>query len=69
VLMLVVFILHLHNPTAAQTDILRTILVDSTSSRCSLLQSVACGGLPRLLFPLLATRCVRLKTIGHVILF
>jgi hypothetical protein len=43
--------------------------VDSTSSRCSLLQSAAYGGLPHLIFPLLATRCVRLKTIGHVIIF
>jgi hypothetical protein len=36
--------------------------VDSTSSRYSLLESAACGGHSRLLLPLLATRCVRLKT-------
>jgi hypothetical protein len=69
VLMLVVFILHLHNPVASQTDILRTILVDLMSSRCLLLQSAACGGLLCLLFLLLASRCVTLKTIGHVIKF
>jgi hypothetical protein len=43
--------------------------VDSTSSRRSSLQSAACGGLLRLIFPMLATRCVRIKTIGHVIKF
>jgi hypothetical protein len=43
--------------------------VDPTSSRRSSLQSAACGGLLRLLFPLLATRCVRLKTISHVMKF
>jgi hypothetical protein len=40
--------------------------VDSTSSRHSSLQSVACGGFLHFLFPLLATRCVRFKTISHV---
>jgi hypothetical protein len=35
VLMLVVSILHLHYPAAAQTDALRTILESLMSSRCS----------------------------------
>jgi hypothetical protein len=39
------------------------------SSRRSSLQSTACGGLLHLLFLLLATQCVRLNTIGHVIKF
>jgi hypothetical protein len=56
VLMVVVSILHLHYPAAAQTDALRTILENLMSSRCSILQSAACGGLLRLLFSLLATR-------------
>jgi hypothetical protein len=44
------FILHLHNLAATQTDVLRITLVDSTSSRRSLLQSAACGGRLRLSF-------------------
>jgi hypothetical protein len=43
--------------------------VDSISSRRSSLQSAAYGGLLHLFFPLLATRSVRLKTIGPVIKF
>jgi hypothetical protein len=60
-------VLHLHHPAAAQTVSLRTSPEDLTTSRRSSLQSAACGGLLRLLFPLLDTRCVRIKTIGHVI--
>jgi hypothetical protein len=67
VLMCCCFILYLHNQAAAKTDILRISLVVSTSSRRSLHQSAACGGHPRLLFLLLASQCVRLKTFGHVI--
>jgi hypothetical protein len=65
VLMLVVF--YIASEAAAQTDDLRTILESLTSSRRSFLQSASCGGLHLLLLPLLATWCVRLNTIGHVI--
>jgi hypothetical protein len=44
------FILHLHNPTAAQMDVVTISLVNSMSSRRSLLQLAACGGCPCLLF-------------------
>jgi uncharacterized membrane protein len=50
VLMLVVSILHLHYPAAAQTDALRIILESLMSCRRLFLQSAACGGLLRLLF-------------------
>jgi hypothetical protein len=60
-------LLHLHHLAAAQIDILRTTLVDLMSFRRSSLQSAACGGLLHLLFLLLATRCVSIKTIIHVI--
>jgi hypothetical protein len=44
------FILHLHNPAAAQTDVLRISLENSMSYWRSLLQSAACGGRPCLSF-------------------
>jgi hypothetical protein len=50
VLMLVVSILHLHYPAAAQTDTLRTIPMDLMSSRRLSPESAACGGLLCLLF-------------------
>jgi hypothetical protein len=40
---LLLFILHLHNPAAAQMDVLKTILKSSTVSRRGCHQSTTCG--------------------------
>jgi hypothetical protein len=46
VLMLVVHLLHLHYPAAAQMGVLKTIMMSSMGS-AFVLQSAACGGLLR----------------------
>jgi hypothetical protein len=43
------YILHLHNPVAAQTDDLKISQKGSTSSRCTIPRSAASGGRPYLL--------------------
>jgi hypothetical protein len=65
VLMLVVSILHLHNPVAAQTDALKTFLESSMVSRRWCHQSAACGATS---FSTASTRlCYGFETFSHVI--